>query len=124
VQGGPREWHALFDVVCINRYYGWYTYAGQLERGRQALAEELDELHAALGKPIIVAEFGVDTLPGAHATPLEMWTEEYQVNLLRGFLDVAAERPFVAGMNHKGVFTRDRRSKMAAHFLRQRWEGQ
>jgi beta-glucuronidase len=26
-----------------------------------------------------------------------------------------------AGMNFKGVFTRDRRPKMAAHFLRSRW---
>jgi beta-glucuronidase len=28
-----------------------------------------------------------------------------------------------AGMNHKGVFTRDRRPKMAAHLLRERWGG-
>ena len=28
VQGGPTEWHGLFDVVCINPYYGWYTQAG------------------------------------------------------------------------------------------------
>lgn len=28
-----------------------------------------------------------------------------------------------AAMNHKGVFTRDRRPKMAAHFLRSRWAG-
>jgi beta-glucuronidase len=27
----------------------------------------------------------------------------------------------MAGMNLKGVFTRDRRPKMAAHFLRSRW---
>jgi hypothetical protein len=26
-------------------------------------------------------------------------------------------------MNFRGVFTRDRRPKMAAHFLRQRWNG-
>ena len=26
-----------------------------------------------------------------------------------------------SAMNHKGVFTRDRRPKMAAHFLRSRW---
>ena len=63
------------------------------------------------------------------------------MELLRRYLDAAAERPFVAGMhvwcfadfktgqgtmraaamNHKGVFTRDRRPKMAAHFLRSRW---
>jgi beta-glucuronidase len=144
VQQGVREWHGIFDVVCVNAYYGWYTQSGRLELGRQALARELDELHQAFGKPIIITEFGADTLPGVHNTPPEMWTEEYQVEFLRSFLEVAAERPFLVGMhvwnfadfktgqgtmraaamNHKGVFTRDRRPKMAAHFLRSRWAKQ
>ncbi len=53
------------------------------------------------GKPIIIiiTEFGADTLPGVHETPPEMWTEEYQVELLRRYLDVAAQRPFMAGMH-------------------------
>lgn len=142
VQGGPLEWHGLFDVVAINRYYGWYTHAGRLEEGARAFAQELDELHAMFGKPVMVTEFGTDTLPGAHAQPPEMWTEEYQAEFIRGYLD-AAERPFVvgmqvwnfadfrtgqgtsraAGMNFKGVFTRDRRPKLAAHLLRERWAG-
>lgn len=141
VQQGVRDWHGIFDVVCVNGYYGWYTQPGQLEMGRRALGRELDELHQAFGKPIIITEFGADTLPGAHNTPPEMWTEEYQLEFLRGFLEVAARRPFMAGMhvwnfadfktgqgtmraaamNFKGVFTRDRRPKMAAHFLRERW---
>lgn len=141
VQGGPNEWHAHFDIVCINRYYGWYVLGGRLDEAAKELARELDELHKAFGKPIIIAEFGTDTLPDAHATPPEMWTEEYQVEFLRRYLDVAAERPFVAGMhvwnfadfktgqgtsraggmNFKGAFTRDRCPKMAAHFLRTRW---
>ena len=70
-----------------------------------------------------------------------MWSEEYQVEFLRRYLDAAASRPYMAGMhvwnfadfktgqgiirmsglNLKGVFTRDRRPKMAAHFLRSRW---
>jgi beta-glucuronidase len=143
VQGGVRDWHGLFDVVCVNAYYGWYTQAGQLELGRQALARELDALHQAFGKPIMITEFGADTLPGAHRTPPEMWTEEYQAEFLRGFLDVAAQRPFMvgmhvwnfadfktgqgtmraAGMNFKGVFTRDRQPKLAAHLLRSHWAG-
>ena len=141
VQQGVREWHGIFDVVCVNAYYGWYTEAGQLELGQQALAHELDELHDAFGKPVMITEFGTDTLPGAHNAPSEMWTEEYQLEFLRGFLEVAGQRPFMFGMhvwnfadfktgqgtmraaamNHKGVFTRDRRPKMAAHFLRSRW---
>jgi beta-glucuronidase len=141
VQGGARDWHGLFDVVCVNAYHGWYSLPGQLELAKQALARDLDELHQALGKPVIVTEFGADTLPGAHNTSPEMWSEEYQLEFLRAYLDVGAQRPFVAGMhvwnfadfktsqgtgraagmNFKGVFTRDRRPKMAAHFLRSRW---
>jgi beta-glucuronidase len=142
-QGGASAWHGIFDVVCVNRYYGWYTHSGRIDEGLAALAQELDALHEEFGKPIIVTEFGADTLAGLHATPPEMWSEEYQVEVLRGYLDAAAARPFVAGMhiwnfadfktgqavmraagmNHKGVFTRDRRPKMAAHLLRERWGG-
>jgi putative sterol carrier protein len=96
-----------------------------------------------LGKPIIITEFGADTVAGMHSDPPEMWTEEYQVEFLRRYLDVSASRAFVVGLhvwnladfktgqgtrragglNLKGVFTRDRRPKMAAHFLRERWTG-
>lgn len=141
MMGAPTEWLAPSDVVCINRYWGWYTQSGQIDAGAQFLAQELDGLHAQLGKPIVITEFGADTIAGAHSDPPEMWSEEYQVEFLRAYLDVAAERPFVAGLhvwnfadfktgqgtrragglNLKGVFTRDRRPKMAAHLLRERW---
>ena len=141
VMGCPVEWLAPSDVVFINRYWGWYTQPGQLNEGAQVLANELDQLYEELGKPMVVSEFGADTIPGMHSNPPEMFSEEYQVEFLRRYLDVAAERDFMAGMhvwnladfktgqsthrvgglNHKGVFTRERRPKMAAHFLRDRW---
>ncbi len=141
VGGGPVEWLESADVACINRYYGWYSESGRLDDGKAALEKELDELYAQLGKPIIVTEFGTDTLAGNHSHPPAMWSEEYQVEFIRRYLDAAAERPFVAGMhiwnfadfktaqaimransmNYKGVFTRDRQPKMAAHFLHERW---
>ncbi len=141
IHGSPNEWHALTDVVCINRYYGWYSEGGQLEEGFKLIARELDALHAALGKPVMVCEFGADTVPGTHAEPAEMWSEEYQVLMIEGYLNAADARPFVVGMhiwnfadfktgqgnrrvngyNYKGVFTRDRRPKMAAHMLKKRW---
>jgi len=141
VMGCPLEWMSLADVVFINRYWGWYTQSGQLDAGAHVLAQELDNLHETLKKPIVISEFGADTIAGMHADPPEMWTEEYQVEMLRRYLDVAVRRPFViglhvwnfadfktgqstarvGGMNRKGVFTRDRRPKMAAHFLRERW---
>ena len=40
------------------------------------------------------------------------------------FADFATgEGPMRAGGNRKGLFTRDRRPKMAAHYFRNRWEG-
>jgi beta-glucuronidase len=107
------------------------------------LEPDLDAVHARTGKPIMLTEFGGDALAGVHADPPEMWSEEYQADLLTHVLDACASRPFVVGtqfwvlcdfktaeatgrtggMNNKGVFTRDRRPKMAAHALRKRWVG-
>ena len=141
VMGGPIEWLALSDVVCINRYWGWYTNQGDIKTGAKMLSDELDDLYSKLKKPIIVSEFGADTFPGMHADQAEMFTEEYQVQFIKAYLDVADTKDFVSGMhvwafadfktgqsvirfggmNYKGVFTRDRKPKMSAHYLRERW---
>lgn len=141
VMGGPQNWMEQCDVVCMNRYWGWYALGGQLDLARQKLAEEFDQVWERWGKPIIMTEFGADTIPGYHGHPNVMWTEEYQADYIRFHLEVAAERDFVAGMqvwqfadfaavqslmrvggiNHKGVFTRIRTPKMAAHVLREFW---
>jgi beta-glucuronidase len=143
VMGGPVEWLALSDVVCINRYWGWYTNPGDIKTGAAILSKELDELHKTLNKPIIITEFGADTQAGMHADEAEMFTEEYQMEFIKAYLDVADSKDFMGGMhvwafadfktgqgvirfggmNYKGVFTRDRKPKMAAHFLRSRWLG-
>jgi beta-glucuronidase len=141
VMGGPVEWLALSDVICINRYWGWYTHTGDIKTGAAFLSKELDGLYEKLKKPIIITEFGADAQAGMHATPSEMFTEEYQTEFIKAYLDVAATKDFVTGMhvwafadfktsqgiirfggmNYKGVFTRDRKPKMAAHYLRSQW---
>jgi len=141
IMGGPTEWLETCDVVCINRYWGWYLQGGELDQGFAMFDQELDELWDLLGKPIIVTEFGTDTQPGLHGHPVVMWTEEYQTEFIRGYLEIAARKEFVAGMqvwnfadfaavqsimrvggmNMKGVFTRARQPKMAAHILRDFW---
>lgn len=52
-----------------------------MEFARQRLDEELS-LWAKDGKPIIVTEYGGDTVAGMHALTLTLWTEEYQVDLI------------------------------------------
>lgn len=141
VMGGPQNWMENCDVICMNRYWGWYTLGGQLDLARQILAKELDQVWDRFHKPIIMTEFGADTIAGYHGKPDVMWTEDYQAQYIRFHLEVAAERDFVAGMqvwnfadfaavqsimrvgglNHKGIFTRIRTPKMAAHVLREFW---
>jgi beta-glucuronidase len=139
--GAAEEAFEFVDLVCLNRYYGWYSESGQLEKALAKLSAELDELHQRFPKPLILAEFGADAIPGVHAQPPEMFSEEYQAELLAGYVRLLNEKPFVAGQhiwnlcdfktgqavhrmggyNYKGVFTRDRRPKLAAHRLRALW---
>ncbi|MCU0484890.1 MAG: hypothetical protein MUC85_02145 [Anaerolineales bacterium] len=141
VMGGPQNWMEKCDVICMNRYWGWYTLGGQLEVAREKLGRELDQVWDRFHKPIIMTEFGADTIPGYHGKPDVMWTEDYQADYIRFHLEEAAAREFVAGMhvwnfadfsavqsimrvggiNHKGIFTRIRTPKMAAHVLREFW---
>jgi beta-glucuronidase len=129
------------DIVFLNSYPGWYRYPGQLDVAESVLADTLDRVHKQHGKPVILTEFGADAVPGSHADPPAMWTEEYQAELIERLLRVADQRSYVAGthvwtfadfataqadhrpesVNFKGVFTRDRRPKMAAHRLRELW---
>ncbi|HEX7621416.1 MAG TPA: beta-glucuronidase [Anaerolineales bacterium] len=139
--GMPLEWQAETDVLCVNRYWGWYELGGQLEQAFASLEQELDLLYERFKKPILVSEFGADTVAGLHGQPAGMWSEEYQADFIRGYLDVAARKDFVigmhvwnfadfqavqsiirvGGMNLKGVFTRTRTPKLAAHVLREHW---
>ena len=143
VQGGPDEWLGLSDVVCINRYYGWYSQIGNIQAGAKIFSKELDDLHARFNKPILVTEFGADAMNGMKSLEPEMFTEEYQMEFIKAYLDVADTKDFVTGMhvwafadfktgqgvirfggmNWKGVFTRDRKPKMAAYYLHSRWAG-
>jgi beta-glucuronidase len=138
---GEEEAFEFCDVVCLNRYYGWYSQPGRLVEGCALLSEELDALHAKYPKPLLLTEFGADTIPGCHAQPPEMFSEEYQAEMLTRYIEVLSNKPWVVGqhvwnlcdfktvqsvlrfggMNMKGVFTRDRRPKLAAHRLRELW---
>ena len=132
----------FLDILCLNRYYGWYTQSGRIEEGLPLLAQEIDAMHEKFHKPLILTEFGADTIPGHHAQPPEMFSEEYQAEFIERTIQTIRARPFVVGehvwnlcdfktgqavhriqgLNLKGVFTRDRRPKLAAHKLREIWK--
>ena len=130
------------DVLMINRYYGWYTHTGDLAGAERDLEAELRAWAEKYGKPIIITEYGADTVAGLHSATLAPWTEEYQTALLEmshrvfdridavvgeqiwNFADFAtAMGSWRVDGNKKGIFTRDRRPKSAAQHLRRRWGG-
>jgi beta-glucuronidase len=134
---------AFLDMVCVNRYFGWYSEPGDLDAALPRLSRDLDSLYAKFRKPVLVTEFGADALPGSHADPPALFSLEYQREMIGRYLDLIRKKPFVRGahvwnlcdfrtaqalhrpngMNYKGVFTRDRRPKPAAFLLRNKWGG-
>ena len=132
----------LFDVLLLNRYFGWYVFTGDLVAAEHALEAELREW-AQRGKPIVMTEYGADTQAGLHSLTSEPWSEEFQVDLLAMYHRVFDRIDAVVGEqvwnfadfatrsgisrvdgNKKGVFTSTRRPKAAAHALRRRWRGE
>lgn len=140
-RGAAEESYVHADVLGLNRYAGWYSEQGELGRAVERLYAELHDIHARFGKPVMLTEFGAEAIPGMHADPPVMFSEEYQAALIEAYLEVSEALPFiigehiwnfadfranqhttrVGGLNHKGVFTRDRRPKLSVHMLRRRW---
>ena len=127
------------DVICMNRYYGWYIFGGNLDAARQAITVEM-EYWKEKKKPVIITEYGADCVAGLHAVVPNMFSEEYQVEYYKTMNDVFDQYSFVVGEhtwnfadfatiqglmrvdgNKKGLFTRERRPKLAAHYFKNRW---
>lgn len=133
----------LVDVLALNRYYGWYVDGGDLEAAKVKLRGELNGwLKRCPDKPIMVTEYGADTVAGLHDVEPVMFTEEYQVEFYKAnhevfdefeqfvgeqvwnFADFATSQGIIRVQgNKKGIFTRERKPKYIAHELRKRWTG-
>lgn len=129
----------MMDMVCANRYYGWYVFGGDLDAAERAMREEM-KYWKSLGKPWMITEYGADTVAGIHMATPNMFSEEYQLEYYKTMNKVLDECDFVTGEhtwnfadfatvqgtlrvdgNKKGMFTRERRPKLAAHYFRKRW---
>ncbi|MCH5315861.1 MAG: beta-glucuronidase [Eubacterium sp.] len=127
------------DVICINRYYGWYNLSGDLDAACYALDIELD-FWQKIGKPVIITEYGADAVAGIHSNVPKMFSEEYQAEYFLRINDCLDKRNFIIGEhpwnfadfdtfdgcmrvggNKKGIFTRAREPKLLAHYLKKRW---
>lgn len=140
---GKDKCHQFADVICLNRYYGWYMQGGyQLIGAKKAFIGEMNQwMNTEPNKPFLFTEYVADTDAGAHKLPSVQWSEEYQCEYLTMqhevfdmFEAVVGEQvwnlcDFQTGEgimrvdgNKKGVFTRDRQPKAAAYVLKERWE--
>jgi beta-glucuronidase len=130
----------LADVICLNRYWGWYEDHSDLDSARIHFEAELKGWTEKYSVPFIITEYGADTMAGAHSIHNLPWSEEYQSAFLDAAHSVFDKFPSVVGEhvwnfadfqtkpgifrvlgNKKGAFTRDRQPKAAAHTLRARW---
>jgi beta-glucuronidase len=129
----------IVDVLCHNFYFGWYTLYGDLAAAEKRLSETLDEIHKKFpDKPIIVTEFGADAIDGVHKDPPEMWSEEYQAELIKTYWKVFLSKDYVVGghiwnfadfrvgqspgrttLNRKGIFTRTRDPKASVKVVKE-----
>lgn len=136
------EINELVDIICLNRYYGWYLDHGDLEQAKIHFSMEIEKWHELYPeKPIMISEFGADTINGFKSIYSNPFTEEYQIEYYKSNFEVIDRYPYIIGEhvwnfadfethpnvrrvdgNKKGIFTRDRKPKMIAHYLKQRWE--
>ncbi len=84
--------------------------------------------------------YGADTIAGMHDINEGLFSEEYQTAFLKAYSQVFDELPYITGEhiwnfadfataenikrvqgNKKGIFTRTREPKMAAFFIKERW---
>ena len=132
--------YAAYDVVCINKYYGWYYAPGQMEEALPDFVACIERFREAFGKPMIIAEFGADAIEGIHSDPPLMFSEEYQRDMVITQYRELKKKPYIIGahvwcfadfraaqsisriiLNRKGIFTRDRQPKLLAHALKEEW---
>lgn len=132
----------LVDVICLNRYYGWYTHHGDLAKAEIDLRDELVRWQEKYPeKPIVMTEYGADTLPGLHSLWDIPYTEDYQEAFYEMTHRVFDELPNLAGEqvwnfadfetnvmlirvkgNHKGLFSRNREPKQVVKSFKKRWQ--
>ncbi|CAG4987138.1 unnamed protein product [Parnassius apollo] len=131
------------DVISFNRYNGWYLETGSLTSITNNVVDEATAWHIKYNKPIIMSEYGADTIAGLHLIPEYVWSEEFQVALMSehfkafdklrqagffvgefiwNFADFNTAQMIIrVGGNKKGIFTRSRQPKASAHHLRARY---
>jgi beta-glucuronidase len=119
----------MIDVIGVNEYWGWYdriNFWGTAEREPAGpLPLELPQLKACLaekskvGKPLLLTEFGADSMPGYLSDSHELWSEDYHAELIRRTVEIARQFPAVCGVFPFGYSDYRDPSKPVNHY----WHG-
>lgn len=142
--GGKDKCHQFADIICLNRYYGWYVQDGyQLIGAKKAFINGMNQwMNTEPNKPFLFTEYGADTDAGAHKLPSVQWSErntsvstspcstkcstcsrQWWASRYGNLCDFQTDEGIMrVDGNKKGVFTRDRQPKVAAYVLKERWE--
>lgn len=87
------------DVIALNGYPGWYESPGHTEFATESVLGHVEGFHKAHpSTPIMISEYGADTLAGMHTEPTFMFSEDYQVEVL-----IECHRAFDK-LRQKGMF--------------------
>ncbi|XP_076647331.1 beta-glucuronidase [Halictus rubicundus] len=131
------------DVISFNRYNAWYNNPGRIDTIISRVIGEAEAWHRKYNKPVLMSEYGADTMAGLHELPEYVWSEEYQKEIFSkhfeafdqlrsegffigefiwNFADFRTAQSYIrVGGNKKGIFTRERQPKMAAFHVRKRY---
>lgn len=105
----------LVDIMGINSYYGWYGTFNMFDAEdklpvvdgkvvvRKANVSPIHELIERVNSeipenmPILLAEFGGDSVPGFYSAASELWSENYHADVVAEYIKASAEHKSVVG---------------------------
>ena len=106
---------SLVDIMGINSYYGWYGVFDYLDADDALFAEDgrngvrkadVSEVHACIERvdraipaqmPILLTEFGGDSVPGYHSAAQRLWSENYHAEVVREYIKASLAHECVVG---------------------------
>ncbi|CAD5224022.1 unnamed protein product [Bursaphelenchus okinawaensis] len=143
--GNRKELIEPFDFFGINHYEGWYKEMNHLEVVPDGLYDSIkSSYNAAKDKVLYLTEYGAEALPGLSNEQSAVFSEQCQKDLIeKSFkaLERARTEGILAGEmiwnyadfmtypsltrpygNHKGVLTRQRKPKLSAYLVQERYK--
>ena len=107
--------YKLVDILGVNSYYGWYDKIPTFDiidtpemKDGMIIPREADVsgLHSLMETvrglvpdtlPILLTEFGADSVPGYNSPANVFWSEEYHASVVRNYIKEAKKHNFIVG---------------------------